>query len=162
MQIYIIWLNIDECELVSFVILFFPVDKRRKSNRNSRPDLHWETNMVIGDSVRGPLACLWPLPMAVAQEGIKMSWGICSAWLLDSQTHCLHYLTKACSHLAPRLSRAALSKRRCLPSGLGSQQRVCSFSLELVENVPAHTHVDVKGVRSSRGFAVWVSRPDHD
>lgn len=30
---------------------------------------------MIGDSVRGPLACLWPLPMAVAQDGIKMSWG---------------------------------------------------------------------------------------
>lgn len=30
---------------------------------------------MIGDSVRGPLACLWPLPVAVAQDGIKMSWG---------------------------------------------------------------------------------------
>ncbi len=146
---------------MSFVLLFFPVEG--KSNRNSKPDLHWETNIVIGDSVRGPLACLWPLPMAVAQDGIKMSWGNLllpdySTLRLTASTTC----PKPAAILAPRLSRAALSKRRCLPSGLGSQQRVCSFSLELVENVPAHTQVDVKGVRSSRGFAVWVSRPDHD
>lgn len=111
----------------------------------------------------------WPVcglcPWLWHKRVLRWAEGICSAWLLDSQTHCLHYLPKACSHLAPRLCRAALSKRRCLPSGLGSQQRVCSFSLELVENVPAHTQwnpVDVKGVWSSRGFGVWVCRPDHD
>ncbi len=80
--------------------------------------------MVIGDSLGGrwPVCglCPWPWHKRV----LRWAEGICSAWLLDSQIHCIHYLPKACSHLAPRLSRAALSKRRCLPSGLGSQQRV--------------------------------------
>lgn len=63
---------------VSALIFFFFTylfERGRKSNRSSGQDLHSETNIVIGDSVRGPLACLWPLPMAVAQEGIKMSRG---------------------------------------------------------------------------------------
>ncbi len=72
---------------VSEICLFF--FSRGKKNRNSRPDLHWETSMVIGDSVRGPLACLWPLPMAVAQEGIKMSWGnlLCLTTRLTDSLH---------------------------------------------------------------------------
>lgn len=153
----------SQCFDFFYLYLF---ERGRKSNRNSGQDFHSETNIVIGDSVRGPLACLWPLPMAVAQEGIKMSRGnlLCLTTRLTNSLPPLPAQSPQPS--GPQIVQSC-TQQAPLPPLWVRQSAEGLLLLSGARGERTHTHtqwnpVDVKGVWSSRGFAVWVCGPDHD